>query len=98
MPEYDSEFLDWVEGQEDGPRYCRNPDCGGRLVNDWEGDPDVIGGTRDLLTCRECGESFVDDDTPLAATEKLFDWSRKNGLLPTDTPTPTEPTNDPAST
>lgn len=57
------------------------PECGGRMVPDWEGDPNVINGTRDLLTCPDCGISLVDEDSPRGVTEILFDWARKNGLM-----------------
>lgn len=69
-----------VPDEPDDVRYC--PECGGRMVNDWEGDPNVINGTRDLLTCRDCGVSIVDEDSPLGVTEKLFEWAKKNGHMP----------------
>lgn len=61
------------------PKFC--PECSDELRADWEGDANVINGTRDILTCINCGYTTVDQDTPLAATEYMFDWARKNGLM-----------------
>lgn len=58
------------------------PACGGVLETDWVGDPNVINGTRDLKTCRDCGWAVVPPGTPLAVTERLIDFGRKEGLLP----------------
>jgi hypothetical protein len=32
----------------------RCPECGNVMTQDWEGDPDVIGGTRELSVCSKC--------------------------------------------
>lgn len=56
----------------DDAKIC--PECSGKMVADWEGDPNVINGTRDLLTCQECGISIVPPGSPVEVTEQLFEW------------------------
>lgn len=63
----------------DGQPLCAH--CDLPMAPDWEGDPNVINGTRDFWTCPECGQSWDDPDSPVAVTERLFDFARKNGLM-----------------
>ena len=56
-------------------------ECGCTMNPDWDGDPDVINGTRDFWTCPECGQSWEDPKSPVAVTEQLFDFARRNGLM-----------------
>lgn len=66
------------DDHDDSP-HC--PECRTPMLHDWEGDPEVINGTRDFWTCPECGESYDDPDSPLAVTEAMFRFARENGLM-----------------
>jgi hypothetical protein len=57
----DEAFLDrWDAQDDDGRPNC--PTCGEPMTHDWEGDPDVIGGTRDFYICEECPEQTEETD------------------------------------
>lgn len=69
MLDHDEAYERAMEDADDRPR-C--PECGAPCVRDWDGDPGVIGGTRDFFTCPECGGEIVDEGSPLAVTEMLL--------------------------